>query len=108
MLQSVNLSSSGRYRCEVSGEAPSFNTVDGYGDMVVVGKQALADSFLWQNIMREIYLSVESSEIEKCSIRLWYSNGINIPDTEWFLIIFHAFTQRKIKRLEGEISFPRQ
>lgn len=37
VLQSVNLSSSGRYRCEVSGEAPSFNTVDGYGDMVVVG-----------------------------------------------------------------------
>lgn len=38
VLQLVNLSSSGRYRCEVSGEAPSFNTVDGYGDMVVVGK----------------------------------------------------------------------
>jgi hypothetical protein len=38
VLQSVNLSSSGRYRCEVSGEAPSFNTVDGYGDMVVVGR----------------------------------------------------------------------
>ncbi|CRL02803.1 CLUMA_CG015858, isoform A [Clunio marinus] len=36
VLQSVNLSSSGRYRCEVSGEAPSFNTVDGYGDMIVV------------------------------------------------------------------------
>lgn len=38
VLQSVTLSSSGRYRCEVSGEAPSFNTVDGYGDMVVVGE----------------------------------------------------------------------
>jgi hypothetical protein len=37
----VNLSSSGRYRCEVSGEAPSFNTVDGYGDMTVVGKLLL-------------------------------------------------------------------
>lgn len=34
----MNLASSGRYRCEVSGESPSFNTVDGFGDMVVVGK----------------------------------------------------------------------
>ncbi|XP_067009518.2 cell adhesion molecule 1 [Anabrus simplex] len=35
-LRSVNLESSGRYRCEVSGEAPSFQTVSDHGDMVVV------------------------------------------------------------------------
>ncbi|CAO1348675.1 unnamed protein product [Diamesa tonsa] len=36
VLQSVNLSSSGRYRCEVSAEAPSFQTVTDHGDMIVV------------------------------------------------------------------------
>jgi hypothetical protein len=38
VLKSVNLSSTGRYRCEVSAEAPSFQTVSDHGDMVVVGK----------------------------------------------------------------------
>uniref|UniRef100_A0A1B0CVS5 Ig-like domain-containing protein n=1 Tax=Lutzomyia longipalpis TaxID=7200 RepID=A0A1B0CVS5_LUTLO len=36
MLQSVNLSASGRYRCEVSAEGPSFQTVSDHGDMIVV------------------------------------------------------------------------
>uniref|UniRef100_A0ABD2WHF5 Ig-like domain-containing protein n=1 Tax=Trichogramma kaykai TaxID=54128 RepID=A0ABD2WHF5_9HYME len=36
VLQSVNLMSSGRYRCEVSGEAPAFQTVSEHSDMQVV------------------------------------------------------------------------
>ncbi|XP_065221722.1 uncharacterized protein LOC135846515 isoform X2 [Planococcus citri] len=35
-LKSLELSSSGRYRCEVSGEAPSFTTVTEHNDMVTV------------------------------------------------------------------------
>ncbi|KAH8283097.1 hypothetical protein KR054_012062, partial [Drosophila jambulina] len=35
-LRNVNLLSTGRFRCEVSGEAPSFQTVTEHGDMVVV------------------------------------------------------------------------
>jgi hypothetical protein len=38
VLKSVNLSSTGRYRCEVSAEAPSFQTVSDHGDMTVVGE----------------------------------------------------------------------
>lgn len=38
VLENVNLSTSGRFRCEVSGEAPSFQTVSDHGDMIVVGK----------------------------------------------------------------------
>lgn len=38
VLNNVNLTSSGRYRCEVSGEAPAFETVSDHGDMTVVGK----------------------------------------------------------------------
>ncbi|XP_043503535.1 uncharacterized protein LOC122525045 isoform X5 [Polistes fuscatus] len=36
VLYSVNLMSSGRYRCEVSAEAPSFQTVSDHSDMMVV------------------------------------------------------------------------
>lgn len=48
VLQSVNLSSSGRYRCEVSAEAPSFQTVTDHGDMTVVG-EFLFDFFILIN-----------------------------------------------------------
>ncbi|XP_014255594.1 uncharacterized protein LOC106670093 [Cimex lectularius] len=36
VLSSLDMSSSGRYRCEVSAEAPSFQTVSDHGDMVTV------------------------------------------------------------------------
>lgn len=36
VLSKVSLSSSGRYRCEVSGEAPEFRTVTDHGVMIVV------------------------------------------------------------------------
>ncbi|KAL6260902.1 hypothetical protein P5V15_008430 [Pogonomyrmex californicus] len=36
VLRSVNLMSTGRYRCEVSAEAPSFQTVSDHSDMTVV------------------------------------------------------------------------
>ena len=37
-LRSVYLSTSGQFRCEVSLEAPSFDTFYDFGDMIVVGK----------------------------------------------------------------------
>lgn len=40
MLKRVTLQSSGLYRCEVSGEAPAFNTVSESETMTVVGKSA--------------------------------------------------------------------
>ncbi|XP_052899201.1 uncharacterized protein LOC128305671 [Anopheles moucheti] len=36
MLESINLSSGGKYRCEASAEAPSFQTVADNGEMMVV------------------------------------------------------------------------
>lgn len=41
VLDNVNLASTGRYRCEVSAEAPSFQTVSDHGDMIVVGEFSL-------------------------------------------------------------------
>ena len=38
-LTDLILASTGRYRCEVSTEAPSFATVSHFGDLIVVGKK---------------------------------------------------------------------
>lgn len=43
VLSNVNLTSSGRYRCEVSAEAPAFQTVSDHADMIVVGKGEFAN-----------------------------------------------------------------
>lgn len=37
-LRSLVLTTTGRYRCEVSAEAPSFQTVSDHGDLLVVGE----------------------------------------------------------------------
>ena len=37
-LKALTIESTGRYRCEVSTEAPSFATVSSFNDMFVVGK----------------------------------------------------------------------
>ena len=37
-LKALTIESTGRYRCEVSTEAPSFATVSNFNDMFVVGK----------------------------------------------------------------------
>ena len=67
VLKSVNLSSTGRYRCEVSAEAPSFQTVSDHGDMTVVGKSkytftllgfTLPSSKIWSSTMLKDSISV--------------------------------------------------
>lgn len=53
VLSSVNLMSTGRYRCEVLGEGPFFPTVSDHSDMEVIGKEhqsrfVLIKSFIFQ------------------------------------------------------------
>ena len=38
VLRSITAETAGRFRCEVSAEAPSFETVSGHADMTVVRK----------------------------------------------------------------------
>lgn len=38
MLNDVDFATSGIYRCEVSAEAPSFQTVSDHGEIIVVGE----------------------------------------------------------------------
>lgn len=41
-LTGLSLASTGRYRCEVSAEAPSFQTVSDHGDMMSIGESQFA------------------------------------------------------------------
>lgn len=53
ILNSVQLTSTGLYRCEVSGEAPFFETVTDHQRMTVVGKYFLSISSLRLNILNK-------------------------------------------------------
>ncbi|XP_020286352.1 uncharacterized protein LOC109855989 [Pseudomyrmex gracilis] len=57
VLDSVNLMSSGRYRCEVSAEAPYFQTVSDHSDMVVVALPENEPSITAQTVGRQRYHS---------------------------------------------------
>ncbi|XP_066908485.1 uncharacterized protein [Halyomorpha halys] len=54
----LELSSSGRYRCEVSAEAPSFQTVSDHGDMLTVDG---VNRGLHQKTVHEVPLPVADS-----------------------------------------------
>lgn len=45
-LTGLSLASTGRYRCEVSAEAPSFQTVSDHGDMMTIGEFQLSSRIL--------------------------------------------------------------
>jgi hypothetical protein len=70
VLSRVDLSSSGLYKCEVSAEAPSFQTVSERGQMIVVGEYALcrhANSF-GVNILTSVCCLNEHGECESVFI----------------------------------------
>lgn len=45
-LRRVSHESTGRYRCEVSAEAPAFHTVSNHADMTVVGEYTFTHTLL--------------------------------------------------------------
>lgn len=46
VLNDVDFATSGIYRCEVSAEAPSFQTVSDHGEIIVVGKLSCSSKFI--------------------------------------------------------------
>ncbi|CRL02789.1 CLUMA_CG015870, isoform A [Clunio marinus] len=69
VLDNVNLASTGRYRCEVSAEAPSFQTVSDHGDMVVVGGRAR------YQIGDVVRLNCTSGRSKPAAHLQWFING---------------------------------
>lgn len=69
VLDSVTLASSGRYRCEVSAEAPSFQTVSDHGDMIVVGE--------YEKIQQTILKTLNKHEQQSA----WLLTALMDPET---------------------------
>uniref|UniRef100_A0A182MNW7 Ig-like domain-containing protein n=1 Tax=Anopheles culicifacies TaxID=139723 RepID=A0A182MNW7_9DIPT len=97
VLDPIDLSSSGKYRCEVSAEAPSFQTVSDHGEMLVV---VLPEEDPYINGARPRYqigdtVSVNcTSGRSKPAVHLtWYING-------------EAADRSLVKRYEPIVSGP--
>ncbi|KAJ9580087.1 hypothetical protein L9F63_004279, partial [Diploptera punctata] len=79
VLKSVELSSTGRYRCEVSAEAPSFQTVSDHGDMTVValpkeGPQITGGRPRYQ-IGDTVRVNCTSGRSKPAAQLMWFING---------------------------------
>uniref|UniRef100_A0A182W9N2 Ig-like domain-containing protein n=1 Tax=Anopheles minimus TaxID=112268 RepID=A0A182W9N2_9DIPT len=79
VLDPIDLSSSGKYRCEVSAEAPSFQTVSDHGEMLVV---VLPEEDPYINGARPRYQIGDTVRVNCTSGRskpavhlTWYING---------------------------------
>ncbi|PNF43246.1 hypothetical protein B7P43_G14881 [Cryptotermes secundus] len=79
LLKNVNLKASGKYRCEVSAEAPSFTSVHGEGRMEVValpkeGPQITGEEGMYQ-VGDVISLNCTSGKSYPPARLRWYING---------------------------------
>lgn len=90
-LRNVTLQSSGRYRCEVSAEAPSFQTVSDHGDMVVVAVPdegpKITGGLPRYQIGDWVNVTCTSGRSKPATQLSWYINGE--PVTERSLLAVH-------------------
>ncbi|XP_022253780.1 cell adhesion molecule 4-like [Limulus polyphemus] len=78
-LNDINLDSEGRYRCEVSAEAPSFQTVEASKEMKVLvlpteGPKITGGRAKY-NIGDTVMLNCTSAKSKPAAILRWYING---------------------------------
>ncbi|XP_011638542.1 uncharacterized protein LOC105428136 [Pogonomyrmex barbatus] len=87
VLSNVNLTSSGRYRCEVSGEAPAFETVSDHGDMTVVvlpneGPQITGGRPTYQ-VDDVVHMNCTSAPSKPPAILAWYINDVEVRNPDY-------------------------
>ncbi|XP_037883986.1 uncharacterized protein LOC119634113 [Glossina fuscipes] len=80
ILREVNLQTSGRFRCEISGEAPYFQTITQYGDMVVValpdqGPPKITGGRLRYQIGDWVHVNCTSGRSKPPVQLSWFVNG---------------------------------
>ncbi|XP_076310457.1 uncharacterized protein LOC143225262 [Tachypleus tridentatus] len=78
-LNDINLDSEGRYRCEVSAEAPSFQTVEASKDMKVLVLPTegpkITGGLAKYNIGDTVLVNCTSAKSKPAAILRWYING---------------------------------
>ncbi|KAL7638107.1 UNVERIFIED_CONTAM: hypothetical protein RMT77_011732 [Armadillidium vulgare] len=90
-LRSVSLESSGKYRCEVSADMPTFHTEAKYGEMLVVDlpdqEPQITGGQERFHIGDEVYFNCTSVKSRPAASLAWYING-RLAETEY--LIEHA------------------
>ena len=59
MLRNVDLTTSGKFRCEVSGEAPLFQTATHTNVLIVVGQYKMSSRFPFHKILKTKTLAMD-------------------------------------------------
>ena len=62
-LRNLQQKTTGRYRCEVSTEGPTFATESKYGDLLVVGKNIWDTLTVFENYRKSLIWHCEQSEL---------------------------------------------
>ena len=86
-LSNLTVSSTGRYRCEVSTEAPMFSTESDYGDLLVIVLPAQPPQIIGKNTSLVEYLAPGDTLHMNCTSReskpaadlRWYINNKLVP-----------------------------
>ena len=86
-LTKLSVASTGRYRCEVSTEAPMFSTESDYGDLLVIVLPAHPPEILVKNTSSLTYLAPQDHVSINCTSReskpaadlRWFINGKMVP-----------------------------
>ncbi|XP_076300365.1 uncharacterized protein LOC143218797 isoform X2 [Lasioglossum baleicum] len=86
VLKNVNLTSTGRYRCEVSAEAPAFQTVSDHADMTVVvlpdeGPRITGGHSRYQ-VGQVVRMNCTSAPSKPAALLTWFING-DPADTQY-------------------------
>ncbi|XP_037087423.1 uncharacterized protein LOC119107934 [Pollicipes pollicipes] len=85
VLRPVTLRSSGRFRCEIATEAPTYVTVHGHGDLSVVavpteGPQISGDREMYR-IGEPVHVNCTSAKSRPAASLKWYINNVQAdPD----------------------------
>ncbi|XP_047002242.1 uncharacterized protein LOC124619722 [Schistocerca americana] len=85
MLRDAQLETTGRYRCEVSAEAPSFQTVSDHGDMLVVVLPEEGPSITGgrprYHVGETVSVNCSSARSSPAAHLAWYINGHQVNES---------------------------
>ena len=85
-LVNTSLASTGRYRCEVSTEAPMFSTESKYGDLLVLVLPAMAPVIMGGEEEYSpgdfLHLNCSSYESKPAADLTWYINDIKVSRSQ--------------------------
>ncbi|XP_064469109.1 uncharacterized protein LOC135383663 [Ornithodoros turicata] len=86
-LRNVNLHSAGTYRCEVSAEAPSFDTVGGQKDMIVLVLPTEGPRISGERVRYKVGDSVAvnctSAKSKPAATLRWFINDVPVVDPSY-------------------------